>query len=83
MVHELFGPEVKFMLQENDVADMKTFLETLHPATVAEALTGDLPVEQVWRFLQNTNIRHQAAIFEYLPFSSALTTLRYCSAPSL
>ena len=46
---------------------MKTFLETLHPATVAEALTGDLEVDQVWRFLQHTAISEQAAIFEYFP----------------
>jgi magnesium transporter len=67
MVHLLFGPEVRFMLQENDAEDMKTFLETLHPATVAEALTGDLEADQVWRFLQHTSITNQAAIFEYFP----------------
>ena len=67
MVHLLFGPEVRYMLQENDVAEMKTFLETLHPATVAEALTGDLEVDLVWRFLQHTGISEQAAIFEYFP----------------
>jgi magnesium transporter len=67
MAHSLFAPEVRFMLQENDVADMKTFLETLHPATVAESLAGDLEVDQVWKFLEHTNIRHQAAIFEYFP----------------
>src|SRR5712671_1135333 len=67
MAHSLFAPEVRFMLQENDVADMKAFLETLHPATVADSLTGDLEVEQVWKFLENTNIRNQAAIFEYFP----------------
>jgi magnesium transporter len=67
MVHLLFGPEVRQMLQDNDTAEMKAFLETLHPATVAETLAGDLEVEQVWRFLENTSIRHQAAIFEYFP----------------
>jgi magnesium transporter len=55
------------MFQENDVAGMQAFLENLHPATVAEALTGDLEVEQVWKFLENTSIRNQAAIFEYFP----------------
>lgn len=66
MAHSLFGPEVRWMLQENDVDDMKAFLENLHPATVAESLT-DLEVEQVWKFLEHTSIRHQAAIFEYFP----------------
>src|ERR1700694_6067856 len=67
MAHSLFAPEVRFMLQENDTADMKAFLETLHPATVAESLAGDLEVEQVWKFLEHTSIRNQAAIFEYFP----------------
>ncbi len=67
MVHSLFAPEVRMMLQEDDRADMKAFLESLHPATVADSLAGDLEVEQVWKFLENTSIRHQAAIFEYFP----------------
>ena len=45
MPHVLFGPEVRLMLQENNVEEMKTFLETLHPATVAETLTGDLEAD--------------------------------------
>ena len=36
-------------------------------ATIAEALTGDFSVEEVWRVLQHTPIRDQAAIFEYFP----------------
>ena len=67
MVHVLFGPEVRQMLEENNEAGMRVFLESLHPATVAETLAGDLDVEQVWRFLSCTNIRNQAAIFEYFP----------------
>src|SRR5262249_29394789 len=67
MVHPLFGPEVRLMLQESDTESMKTFCETLHPATVAEALAGELEVDEVWRFLQNASIRDQAVIFEYLP----------------
>lgn len=67
MAHLLFGPELRMMLEENDEAEMKAFLENLHPATVAEALTGDLPVDQVWKVLKHTSIRNQAAIFEYFP----------------
>src|SRR5688572_5876928 len=67
MPHSLFGPEVRYILQENDAADMKAFLENLHPATVAEALAGELEVEQCWKFLEHTSIRNQAAIFEYFP----------------
>src|ERR671931_659034 len=67
MVHVLFGPEVRQMLQEDDDAGMKAFCESLHPATVAEALAGEFSVDEVWRFLSHTSIRHQAAIFEYFP----------------
>jgi magnesium transporter len=57
------------MLQENDTVGMQTFCETLHPATVAETLAEEFEVEQVWRFLQHTSIRNQAAIFEYFPIT--------------
>jgi magnesium transporter len=67
MVHMLFGPEVREMLEENNDAGMRVFLEELHPATVAETLSGDLDVEQVWRFLSHTSIRNQAGVFEYFP----------------
>ena len=67
MSHPLFGPEVHQMLQEDDSAGMQAFCETLHPATVADGLAGELTVDEVWRFLQHTGIKNQAAIFEYLP----------------
>ena len=68
MSHPLFGPEVRLMLQEGDAAEMCTFCETLHPATVAEALADEaINDEDIWRVLQSTSIRNQAAIFEYFP----------------
>jgi magnesium transporter len=67
MPHTLFSPEVKYLLEENNEESMRVFLESLHPATVAEALASDLPIDQVWRFLKHTNIKHQAVIFEYFP----------------
>src|SRR3954471_3542957 len=67
MAHTLFSPEVKYLLDENNEEGMKVFCESLHPATVAEALTTDLPPDQVWRFLKHTSIKNQAAIFEYFP----------------
>jgi magnesium transporter len=67
MSHPLFGPEAQLMLEKNDVEGMETFCETLHPATVAEALADQFSVEDVWKFLRTTDIAHQAAIFEYFP----------------
>lgn len=67
MAHPLFGPEIRFLHQENDAAGMKVFCETLHPATVAEALAEGFEPEVVWQILRHTDIRTQAAIFEYFP----------------
>ncbi|MCS6852168.1 MAG: magnesium transporter [Gemmataceae bacterium] len=55
------------MLADNDTAEMQTFCETLHPATVAEALADEYSSEEVWRILSQTNIANQALIFEYFP----------------
>lgn len=66
MADPLFGPEARLLLQENDTAGMKAFCESLHPAAVAESLEG-LSIEEVWRVLGQTNIKNQAAIFEYFP----------------
>lgn len=64
---KLFGPEIRGMLEQNDLESMKVFCETLHPATVAEALAEDFEVDDIWRVLEQTNIRNQAVIFEYFP----------------
>ena len=69
MTHPLFGPEVRQMQQEGDIAGMKAFCETLHPATVAEALAEGFTPEEVWQFLRYTDIRTQAAVFEYFPIA--------------
>jgi magnesium transporter len=67
MADPLFTPEAQLMLEKDDKAAMATFCETLQPATVAEALTDSIAVEDVWRFLRSTNIEHQAEIFAYFP----------------
>src|SRR5262245_46024128 len=67
MVHPLFGPEVKLMLEEQNAAGLREFCESLHPATVAEALEGEFTPEQIWEVISQANIRTQASIFEYLP----------------
>jgi magnesium transporter len=70
MPHALFTPEVKALLESNDDAGLKDFCESLHPATVAEALDAKLPVDQVWCVLKQTNTKNQAVIFEYFPIES-------------
>jgi magnesium transporter len=67
MSHPLFSPEARLMLEKDDKAGMETFCETLHPATVAETLSDDFDVEDVWRILRTCSIKQQAAIFAYFP----------------
>ena len=67
MPHSLFTPEVRLMLEERNDAGLREFCETLHPATVAEALDDEFTPEQVWEAISHANIRAQASVFEYLP----------------
>ena len=63
MPHPLFGPEVKLMLAEGNVPGLREFCESLHPATVAEALDEEFTPEQIWEVISQANIRTQASIF--------------------
>ncbi|HXD86373.1 MAG TPA: magnesium transporter [Urbifossiella sp.] len=67
MAHPLFTPEILGMLGEQNAAGLREFCESLHPATVAEALDDSFTPEQVWEIISHAAIRTQAAIFEYLP----------------
>jgi len=66
MANPLFGPEIRWMLEEDNRAGLKEFCESVHPSTVAETLSEDqFTVEQVWKVLSQVSIREQATIFEY------------------
>src|SRR5688572_15489630 len=67
MAHPLFTPDLVMMLDERNADGLREFCESLHPATVAEALGDDFTPEQVWEVISSANIRTQASIFEYLP----------------
>ena len=67
MAHPLFGPEIRIMLAEANADGLRALCESLHPATVAEALEDEFTPEQVWEVISHSSIRTQASIFEYLP----------------
>ena len=67
MPHPLFTPELRIMLGDRNAPGLREFCESLHPATMAEALDDDFTPEQVWEAISHADIRNQAAIFEYLP----------------
>ncbi|MFM8273997.1 MAG: magnesium transporter [Gemmata sp.] len=66
MVHPLFSPEIRLMLDEKNADGLREFCESLHPATVAEALDDDFTPEHIWEVISHANIRTQASVFEYL-----------------
>ncbi len=66
MAHDLFGPEVRDIVQRKDYPAMEAFCEVLHPATVAEALEGELEPTGVWDFIRHVSPENQTAIFSYL-----------------
>jgi magnesium transporter len=66
MPDALFGPEIRLMLVDDDAAGLRALCESLHPATMADALDEFEP-EQIWNVVAHADLRTQAAIFEYLP----------------
>ncbi len=67
MAHPLFGPEIKDMLGHGDTVGLAALCEELHPATIAETVEDDFTPDQIWEIISQSEIRTQAAIFEYLP----------------
>ena len=67
MPHPLYSPEIKGLLLDEDAEGLRAFADTLHPATIAEALDDGFTPEDIWNVLSPSDIRTQAAIFEYLP----------------
>ncbi len=82
MPHVLFGPELREMVAEKDAAGLRAFCESLHPATVAEALDEFTP-EQVWEAISSSDIRTQAAIFEYLPIAKQVEMVEGTARPQV
>jgi magnesium transporter len=83
MADPLFSPEASQLLEKNDTAAMETFCDTLHPATVADALSGSFPVEDIWRFLRTSPIKKQAAIFAYFPMEEQVRLVEGTGRPQM
>jgi magnesium transporter len=68
MSNALFGPEIRGLLLDDDADGLAAVCDTLHPATLSEALDEEaFTDEDVWRVITPSDVRTQAAIFEYLP----------------
>lgn len=61
----LMYPELKMLLEENDLAGMAEFCEVLHPAVTAEILEK-LDPSDAWKVLKTANLERQVEILEYM-----------------
>ncbi len=82
MPHPLYTPEIREMLETDDAVGLAALCEELHPATVAEAIS-DFDTDQTWKLLSGSDVRTQAAIFEYLPSSMQVELLDNPSRPQV
>ena len=64
-MNTLFLPELREMLQTNDVAGLEEFCTALHPARTAEFMEGLDPPES-WAVLRATDLQHRTSIFGFL-----------------
>ena len=83
MAHPLYGPEIKDMLAQDDVAGLAALCEELHPATIADAIDDTLSVEETWKLLSASDARVQAGIFEYLPALRQVELLEDTARPQV
>lgn len=65
-MNPLLIPELRELIQEKNVAELQTFLESLHPAHAADLIEGLKPEELSWT-LEILHDDKEALIFEYLP----------------
>ena len=65
MYNPLLLPDLKMLLQEEDIQGLHEFCNVLHPAVTAEVLEG-LEVPEVWQVLANCSLARQVEIFEFM-----------------
>jgi len=76
MINPLFHPELREMLAENDVEQMKGFCDSLHPARAAEFLEG-LKADEIWEILRHTDTANRAEIFSYFELDTQTELLEF------
>jgi len=65
MYNTLLLPDLRLMLEENDVTSLAEFCNALYPAVVAEVL-NELDTIEVWRVLENCSLERQSEIMQFL-----------------
>lgn len=65
MINTLFLPELREMLEANDLAGLQEFCTALHPGRTAEFMEG-LDPQEAWAVLKVTDLPHRVSIFGFL-----------------
>ena len=60
----IYLPELREMLAENNIDEMREFCTAIHPVRVAEFMGGLTPGE-IWTILQTTDLENRVEIFNY------------------
>ena len=68
-------PELREMLAEGDSDALRSVLEELHPATIAEFSEG-LEPQETWQLLEHAPVERQAEIFTYYPMAKQIELVR-------
>ena len=81
-IASILTPELREMLETNDLAGLREFCEAMHPASTAEFLE-ELDPNEVWQVLSNTVPSRQAAILQYFTEQINLAVVRCASRDRL
>ncbi len=76
MKQSLLVPELRELLEANDMQTLRKFCERSHPETAAELLSGLEPGE-IWRILQALPVGLRATIFSYFDLDEQVELAGY------
>jgi magnesium transporter len=76
MTNTLFLPELREMLAESNVAELREFCTALHPARTAEFMEG-LTSDEAWQVIQHADDSTRAALFGYFPRDRQLEVIEH------
>lgn len=82
MLGQLLLPELRELIQLNDAAGLREFLDALHPATSAEVLDNVTPSEN-WAVLASAPFEKQAEIFGYFEPARQMILVESVDRPHL
>ena len=82
MINTLYLPELREMLELNDVDDLREFCTALHPARTAEFMEG-LTAAESWLVLQAADPPTRVEIFGYLDRQKQIEIIETCDSESV